>query len=557
MTPRHTKSGNHTCPDQIRTAVRPLVGPPGGSPFLNGPLQEFATTPLHGCLDLIELEGRPIPAAVAELHRTRGVLQRWWSPAHPVHLRWTEEALARYVDARTLEQNAAKAAGLPPTEPVADHWVWRTPTRSPDPRGVRQYEHTVTGRRYQSADGLVRDLWLTSMGRAKAVREAAELAAMALVLALGGNGPKPKFGKASPAEASYAVRPPERVRVFDFGCADGSHRLLLDWDQDECTRRFRDHAAPAFTGAATTAGSRPGGACVECKAIEGCEALERAPLLWPGRRPQPRRPRRSVSAWDLRLYRQCPAQFHLTRRLHLDALEEEGDGARRGRAVDAWLNEAHALRPPRGCHEVPLPADPEDWSAGAHRLQGHLATEAFAMLREHRSVCPLDRLGSDEQVLTQERVTAYVPELDVVVISVPDLLYTRRGGWVWRETKSEAKPLWEGEPLMSRYPQLALGVLLLAAGTHGADPRRSWVELEVLHGSDVALEKLDPGRTSVVDEAREVVASLTEPLLHDTEYVPRTGYHCLGCEARPWCEQGTAYADARATPSTSEDAAHA
>lgn len=549
VTPRHTKSGSHTCPDQIRAAVRPLIGPPGGSPFLTGPLQEFATNPLHGCLDLVEFEGHTVPGAVAELRRTRGVLQRWWPAAHPVHLRWTELALARYVTARTAEQDAAKSAGSPPTEAVADHWVWRTPLRSPDPRGIRQYEHTVTGRRYQSADGRVRDLWLTSMGRAKTDRPEAELAAIALVLAVGGTGPKPKFGKASSADARYADQAPERVRIFDLGCADGSYRLLLDWGQEECTQQFRDRAAPLFTGAATTAGSRPGGACVECKAIEGCETLGRAPLLWPGRAPEPRRPRRSLSAWDLRLYGQCPAQFHLTRRLHLDSLQKEGDGARRGRAVDAWLNEAHALRRPRGCRDVPGPHDPEDWSAGGHRVRGPLAREGAAMLHQHRAVCPLDRLSSDEQVLAQERVTAYVPELDVVVISVPDLLYSRRGGWVWRETKSEAKPLWEGEPLMSRYPQLALGVLLLAAGAKGADPRRSWVELEVLHGSDVALEKLDPGRTSVVDEAREVVASLAEPLLHDTEYAPRTGYHCLGCEARPWCEPGTDYVARRADAS--------
>lgn len=557
VNPRHTMENDTVCPDQRRAAVRPLLGPLDPVPFLTGPLQEFGTSPLQACLDLIEFEGRTLLDTIEHLRANKGALQRWWSPAHPAHLRWTEQALERYAAARAAEQSAARSTGLPSTEAVAGHWVFRTElSQAVDARGVRQYEHTIPGRRYESADGRLRDLWLTSMGRTRENRPDNEKAAIAHVMALGGVGPKPRFAKASSPRPSVADNPPERVRVFDFGCADGSYRQILDWDAAECRRRFGQHAAPAFVRAASSTGARPGGACVECKAISGCDALPRTPDLWGGRPTVPPRPRRSLSAWDLRLYGQCPAQYHLTRRLHVASLQPEGDGARRGRAVDAWLNEAHTRRHPRGCRNVPGPENPGDWSAGGHHVEGDLAQQGAAMLRQHQALCPLDRLGTDEQVLGQERVTAYVPELDVVVISVPDLLFTRAGGWVWRETKTEAKPLWEGTPLMTRYPQLALGVLLLASGAKGADPSRSRVELEVLHAFDATLEQLDPGLPPVVDEARAVIAELARPLLNDTEYAPRTGHHCLGCEARPWCVPGTAFAADHPDGTPRQEATH-
>lgn len=76
----------------------------------------------------------------------------------------------------------------------------------------------------------------------------------------------------------------------------------------------------------------------------------------------------------------------------------------------------------------------------AHPLEEPLARSALQMLDEHRALCPLDGLALEEKVLTQHRITAYVPELDVVVLAVPDLLHTRRGRWIWRETKTSAAP---------------------------------------------------------------------------------------------------------------------
>jgi hypothetical protein len=340
------------------------------------------------------------------------------------------------------------------------------------------------------------------------------------------------------------------VRVFDVGCADGSVEQLLSEDPAGARQRFRDDAVPAFVTAATELGVRPGESCVDCKAIAGCTDLKRTPRLWGGRPPALARQRRSVSVWDLRLHAECPAQYHLVRRLHLNDLSAEDRGARRGRAVDAWLDAQHAERPVRGCRDREIP-EPTAVRARAG-LDDTSAREAARMLAEHRLLCPLNGLDADEQVLVQHRVTAYVPELDIVVLAVPDLVYTHRGRWIWRETKTSTRPLWERDSLLHTYPQLALGVLLFHAGALGDDPRRSWVELEHLregHGES-RLERIDPGRAENVDEARAVIAGLAQPLLADTTYEPRTGRHCHGCQARTWCRPGTAYVTDHPRPDT-------
>ncbi|WP_229377669.1 PD-(D/E)XK nuclease family protein [Streptomyces sp. VRA16 Mangrove soil] len=394
---------------------------------------------------------------------------------------------------------------------------------------------------YASEDGTVRDLWLPSLGRAKTARPAAELGAVAKVMAYGASTPWRKFGALPPASESDAVRLPELIRVFDFGCADGSLELLLSEGPEQAQQRFMADAAPAFLAAATGGGTLPWEDCVDCKAIQGCSDLKRAPRLWGGRPTVPERKRRSLSTWDLRLHAECPAQYHLVRRLHLNDLSIENRGARRGRAVDRWLDARHAERPLRACGDREFP----DLAAlrAETGLDEPAACEAMGMLAEHRLLCPINGLGAQERVLVQHRVTAYVPELDLVVLAKPDLVHTDRGRWIWRETKTSTRPLWEGASLLRTYPQLALGVLLFHAGVLGEDARRCWVELEHLRvgrGSS-RLERIDPGRPETVDEARTVIAELAQPLLGDTTYEPRTGRHCHGCQARTWCRPGTAH----------------
>jgi hypothetical protein len=540
--PRLARPSPAACPTYLRNAMRPLLvaDPPG--PYRPDPLQEFPFGPLFAGLDLWEHENWPVERVIEELHTTRGQFRGSDAQAHPALLAWTADALARFVSAREREQAVAAEAGLPRTMPVRQPWTWRTHRAAiPDPRGVRQYEHTIWGRTYASADGTVRELWLPSLGRAKTSRPDAELAAVAQVMVQGVPTPRTRVRTPPPDTATPLVSPPQLVRVFDFGCADGHVKPLLSAGPAEARQRFEDHAAPAFRSAATGTGASPGESCVECKAVSGCAELKRTPGLWGGSPPERARKRRSLSAWDLRLYGACPAQYHLVRRLHLDDLSGEDRTARRGRVVDAWLDTVHAERPVRGCRDREAPdAATVRARTGVDEESAH---EAAGMLAGHRLLCPLDGLGDDEQILVQHRVTAYVPELDVVVLAVPDLVYTHRGRWIWRETKTSVRPLKESASLLHTYPQLALGVLLIHAGALGGDPGRSLVELEHLREGrgHSRLERVDPGLAETVDEARDVIAEFAQPLLADTTYEPRTGRHCHDCQARTWCGPGTAY----------------
>lgn len=540
--PRMARPDDAACPTHRRTAMRPLLVADPAVPFRRPPREEFAFGPLFTALDLLEHEGWSVERVREELRGTRGPFRGWGGPVHPAHLAWTAHALERYVAARTREQAAAVEAGLPETKPVKQPWTWRTPrTDAPDARGARQYEHTLWGRMYASSDGKVRDLWLPSMGRAKTGRPDAELGAVAQVMAFGAPTPRRKQRAQPPPTATESTSLPRLVRVFDVGCADGSVEELLSEDPAEARQRFRDDAVPAFVTAATELGVQPGESCVDCKAIarlHGSEthpaAVGRAPSG--SRTPTPLRLRLGPAA-ARRVPRPVPPGAAAAPQRPLS----RGPGARRGRAVDAWLDAEHAERPVRGCRDREIP-EPTAVRARAG-LDDTSAREAAGMLAEHRLLCPLNGLDADEQVLVQHRVTAYVPELDIVVLAVPDLVYTHRGRWIWRETKTSARPLWERDSLLHTYPQLALGVLLFHAGALGDDPRRSWVELEHLregHGES-RLEPIDPGRAENVDEARAVIAELAQPLLDDTTYEPRTGRHCHGCQARTWCRPGTAY----------------
>ncbi|MFI0199575.1 PD-(D/E)XK nuclease family protein [Streptomyces eurythermus] len=480
-------------------------------------------------LDSVEHEGEDVDSSLARILRN----QKY----HTGHSSWVESAVRSYLLARTAREAERHLLGRPPTLPVRAQWTAITQIESPDTRGAIRYERTAWGRRYASADGTERELWLLSVNSLKGDRPPAEITEAAAVAATGIPSQSAFHDIFRPAPGSTVH--PQRVRVVGVGCGSGEHEVLADWDTAEVERRFVEDAQPVLRRVIEDGRLNPGSSCTRCEGLVGCEQPPRAPgvLGVPG----PRRPRirRSVSASDLRVHARCPAQFHLTRALHLKSGDPESEPVRRGRAVDQWLN----LRHEDGCcRTVPLP----DVLPG---LSPSELPTALTLLMEHQRACPLDGLPSDEVVRIQPRLTMYDPELDVVLIADPDLLYTRSGGWVWHETKTAAKPPWEGRALLETYPQLAFAVLMMSAGVPGGDPRRSLIELEVLYldaeGTGRSrCEEIDPGDPDTLSEARRVIAALAGPWAVDETYAPTPGSHCAVCDVLRHCAAGRAHLEA-------------
>ncbi|MGI8449553.1 MAG: PD-(D/E)XK nuclease family protein [Streptosporangiaceae bacterium] len=541
------------CPLARASEARPLLRPDPSPPEAEKPLQDFTLKVFMDALDLVECDGRPVQWVIEQLWSTRGTFGRWRRPpAHHGLLEWTAGVIPRYLAAREADQQSLRLAGLPPTHPVRDKWVAQHRLGQPDSRGAVIYEQTAWGRRYVALDGSMRDLRLLSFGSAKEERPAAEKAAAAYTAACGapctGGWDAPNVRVKDGDLHSGRMARPERVRVVEFGCGDGRFTLLLNWDQEETARHFADDTRPVLAEVVDDTRTVPGSSCVDCKALAGCAALIRTEDLLPLSPPARPTARRSISAADLRVYNECPAKFHLTRQLKLTSADPERAEIRRGRAVDAWLNERHLARPAGGCRTLALPENPSAWSAGEWSVSGQEADDGARMLAQHAAVCPLEGLDAGERVLVQPRVACYDPKSDLVIIAAPDLLYTRDGGWVWRETKTSSSRLYEREPLLRSYPQLALAVVMIAAGALGGELSRSRVEFELLHADDLSFEELDPSRPQVVSDAREVLASLARPWAEDSLYQAAPGRHCHGCEALEWCQPGRDHLTASTVP---------
>ncbi|WP_167152787.1 PD-(D/E)XK nuclease family protein [Streptomyces sp. MBT27] len=511
------RNDSRDCPRGFAVRARPLVQQ---SPKRSRrkPVEDFALGPVMAALDSVEFDGTAPETALEGLSRVRKYTA--------AHVSWARTAVYAFLAARRQSEAERSVAGRPATLPVREEWTSCEELRAPDARGVLRYERTAWGRRYASKDGGERELWLPSFNSLKRDRPAEEIAEAASVLAIG-TPSHAEFGDIHrPVPGSAAL--PHRVRVVGVGCGDGEYGVLADWDTARVEQEFAAHARPALARAVTGTATNPGSECVRCEALTGCTGLPKTPGLLGV--PGPRRPRkrRSVSASDLRAYDCCPSFFHLTRVLHLKSPAPENEPIRRGRAVDAWLNQQHLKGP---CADATLPQElPE--------LGPDEQTTALAMIAEHVRACPLDELGPDEEVQVQKRLTAYDPELDTVIVADPDLLYTRYGGWIWHETKTASSPLWEGRPLLESYPQLALAVLLMSHGVPGGDPRRSLIELEVLYADGSRCLEVDPGDSDTIAEARQVISRLAAPWAVDETYEPRPGDQCEGCEMLRHCAAG-------------------
>ncbi|MFF8945723.1 PD-(D/E)XK nuclease family protein [Streptomyces sp. NPDC014864] len=519
------------CPEGRALRARPLlVQQPGRS--LRKPVEDFVFKPVDRLLDAVEHEGRTFGEASANRWFIRG--------CSAAHAEWALEAVRIFLAAREREQLARIASGHPATHAVRPRWVGGRKLSTLDGRGVDQYERTAWGRQYESGDGTVRELWIPSLGRVNADRALPEVVAAAHVLASGVPARTPYMQRSEPLTSPQSQ--PCRVRVLGVGLGDGSTAVLGDWDVEETQRLFDLYVRGLMSKVTDGRGRRPGSDCVRCEALVGCRTVPRTPGLLGVRTPARPRKRRSVSVSDLRAYQDCPARYHLTRVLKLRDGRTESEAIRRGRAVDAWLNECHGARPWVPCREIPLP----DTLPG---LDGTELPAARAMIRAHRGLCPLDGLPSTERVEPQRRVAVYDEQADAVVIAACDVVYTDDGAVVIRETKTAAHRFTERRHLVETFPQLALAVLLLASGVLGGDPRRSRVELEVLRPDGSRLEELDPFDGLTLDQSRQVVTDLAVGWAADETYAaePAPDFDCSACEAVRWCSVGRSRRDADTT----------
>ncbi|MGW2339083.1 PD-(D/E)XK nuclease family protein [Streptomyces sp. NPDC001661] len=513
------------CPLRISLKSRPQVRSSAGG-WRPSPVEDFWFAPAEKLIDAAEFPHK----------RAR---RRDGAAVAPAHHEWGRQAARTFFDARERFLKEQEAQGRPRTVPVRDRWVAsRAVTEVP---GVDTYELEVWGRQYATGDGSVRELWIPHLSQVTPARSLSELAAAAGALVYG----KPCH-TSNYSAARIPVEPgtpfPERVRIIGFGLGDGQVTVLAaeedgtlaDWTAQEARDLFNRYAAPLITPATSGSERRPGDGCVDCKVLPVCTELPRAKgLLGVGDPSSGRRKRRSVSVSDLRAFKDCPARFHLTRTLNLRERTPEPEWIRRGRAVDAWLNERHADPDRVPCRHIPLPTT-------LPGLAHEELAPALAMLQRHRSCCPFDRIDPHDRCLPQQRITVYDAEADLVVIADCDLLYTERGATVIRETKTAAHRYGIGQEVMERHPQLALAVLFLAAGAVPGDSHRSRVELEVLRPDGSAEEELDPFDPATVAQARAVMRAHVDPWARAVTYpeAPRDGYDCGQCEARKWCATG-------------------
>ncbi|KOV76967.1 hypothetical protein ADL03_42325 [Nocardia sp. NRRL S-836] len=462
-------------------------------------------------LDGMEFAGSSRDETVAHLlERTQA---NTWKRVHPGLAEWTIQALDHYLAAL---RDHRERAGIPALIPVKAEWVISKEQRPRDGRGADLYEWTNWGRRYRSADGSLRELWLMHLNDLKE-RSAAELTAAAHVLAHG-----TPVGPAAPADHTT----PMRVRLMAFCGGSGEAEPRGEWETSTTHAEFGDRVVRRAMKVMDANDRIAGGDCAECKITNSCTALPRFPVLPDLRTRQ--RGRRTVSVTDLRAYDECPARYHLERQHHLaDKEKSEPAPVVLGREVDDWLNKRHEASAAR-CR----PDEMTDLSFPA--LPPEDASRAARMLMRHTAFCPLsDRTQAPPRV--QPSVAAYDDDLRVVLIATPDLMFHRDGTWIWRETKTSSKPPWRGGSLLGQFPQLAMGVLLLTAkGLF----KTSRVELEHLRADGGSLEVVDPNQPEVLAEAREVIGALMRPLLDDDEFVATPSTGCGDCRVLAWCAPG-------------------
>jgi PD-(D/E)XK nuclease superfamily len=91
--------------------------------------------------------------------------------------------------------------------------------------------------------------------------------------------------------------------------------------------------------------------------------------------------------------------------------------------------------------------------------------------------------------------------------------------------------------VLTDYPQLALGVVLIARGALG--PGRGRVELEILRPGGVDLTMLDPFTDGVRERAERVLLEQVQAWHADDRFTAAPSDECGQCEVSRWCSAKT------------------
>jgi PD-(D/E)XK nuclease superfamily len=520
------RPADQSCPQRDAARAHPAVLPQGRPPRKPPGLQHFALEPVNRLIDMVEFDDLTLGQAAARLSGSGA-----GAALHAGMLCWATHAASQYLAAAAAIGRATGAAA----RPVSREWVLQS--QVPGAAGNVTYELCAWGRRYETADGRMREL---RVPRTRSVdgrpRELAEIAVAAHVVA----GGRVALSRPRPGEA-YRVGgggSPEVIRIVEVGCEDGSWQLLFDGTAADAKRMYDEHSRQRLRSAVSGGRYRPGEGCPDCKLLAVCPAVPQRPGLLGIS--DAAKPVRSWSVTNGRRYRTCPAQDYL-HRLYLPLpAETQSSAVHRGQAVHAWLAGRHARAPLSACTADDVPDVADCWSAGGWQVSGNEARLGVQMIGDHALVCPLRGLPPGAVVLPEHRLTVHDPAAGVVIIAKTDLLYQDGGGWVLRETKTTRQPD-EGN-LLERYPQLALAVTVLAEGIPGGSRDRNRVELERLTPAGPMLEVFRPADPYLHAQARRVVHELAVGWHADTRAIPSPGEHCQTCDVSRWCPDAAATA---------------
>ncbi|MCA1186187.1 MULTISPECIES: PD-(D/E)XK nuclease family protein [unclassified Saccharopolyspora] len=495
-------SGTFRCPIGDALRVRRGISPEIASgPAKKPELVDFALQPFMEALDRVERDGELPVNVLADLESGKR-----FGPIHRGVRRWAVLATRNYLAAYPPGGTDCEDTSW---DPVIPGWMYRRRFVPPDQRGISNYRIRIWGRCYRSTDGRVHEIRLPTYSSAGRERTKAEEAVAAFVV----------------ASANPHV---EIVRVREFHCLEGKvGPLLYEGSPAEAVDFHRKVGAPALASVVNSTEYRPGDPCVKCRYRIGCRGLPAAPgLLGIEDRS---RPRRTWSVSNGRYYRACPAKDHLRRSRLPTAWEVERSAtAERGRSIHDHLHVRHRHRP-----QVPCAPDEEAmWSSEPDGAEHGVA---LRMLRHHAEVCPLRGLQAGAELRYEPSLTFDDTSADVVVKVEPDLLYSDRGSWVWREVKTTRATSSRRFDSLESLPQIALAVLVLGQRLLGGDRRRSRVELEVLRPNGVDLRQFDPFSRDLQEDAHQVIRKMVVDWHRDEEFAPRPGLECARCEVRRWC----------------------